>query len=148
MEMHASPVVLLVEDDPDDAELTLRALKKCNLANRIEVVRDGAAALDYIFAQGAFANRSQEDKPALVLLDLHLPKVGGLEVLQRIRSDDRSRDMIVVILTSSDSDEDIVEGYRLFANSYIQKPVDFKAFVATVEQVGLYWLVLNKALPA
>ncbi|MBF0383662.1 MAG: response regulator, partial [Magnetococcales bacterium] len=138
------PIILLVEDDPDDAELTLHALKKSNLKNQVVWVKDGVSALDYIFLEGEFSNLTAESRPALVLLDLQLPKIDGLEVLGRIRKDERSRNLLVVILTSSDDDEDIIKSYDLFANSYIQKPVDFQSFVSTVQHLGMYWMVLNK----
>lgn len=142
-----TPVILLVEDDPDDVELTLHALKKSNLSNRIVVVRDGVSALDYLFSRGRFKTLSDNDKPALVLLDLQLPKIGGLEVLNQIRENEQTHDLIVVILSSSDSDDDIIRSYQLLANSYIQKPVEFESFVSTITQVGMYWMVLNKPLP-
>ena len=145
--MNEAPVILLVEDDPDDAELTLHALNKCNLVNPIVVVRDGASALDYLFSKRGCNGLTHTERPALVLLDLQLPKVGGLEVLERIRADKRTHDLVVVVLTSSDNDEDILASYRLTANSYIQKPVNYDAFISAVKQVGLYWMLLNKPLP-
>jgi two-component system response regulator len=138
------PVVLLVEDNPDDEALTLRAFKKSNLRNRVVVARDGVEALDYLFATGAFAGRDADDAPQLILLDLKLPKVDGLEVLARLRSDERTRTLPVVVLTSSKEQEDLVASYSLGANSYIRKPVDFVQFVQAVQQLGLYWLVLNQ----
>lgn len=140
-----SGVIVLVEDNPRDEELTLRALRKNNIANQIVILRDGADALDYLLARGAYAARSAEDIPQVVLLDLKLPKVDGLEVLKEIRSDERTKRVPVVILTSSVEEEDLIRGYDLGANSYIQKPVDFKAFVDAVGQLGMYWLVINQA---
>ncbi|MFQ5923638.1 MAG: response regulator [Anaerolineales bacterium] len=135
--------ILLVEDNPDDVELTLHALRKNNLSNKIEVVRDGAEALEFVFATGAYSERRSEDGPKVVLLDLKLPKVDGLEVLKRIKSDPRTKAFPVVVLTSSREERDIVESYELGVNSYIQKPVDFKQFSEAVRQLGLYWLLLN-----
>jgi DNA-binding response OmpR family regulator len=137
-------IILLVEDNPDDEELTLRALKKNNISNEVVVVRDGVAALDYLFGgPGVDAGVL----PQLVLLDIKLPKVDGLEVLRRIRRDDRTKLLPIVILTSSKEERDIIEGYELGANSYVRKPVDFNAFSEGVRQLGLYWLVLNEAPP-
>lgn len=140
-------VILLVEDSSTDEELTLRALRKHNIANRVVVTRDGAAALDYLFRQGDHAARDPEEVPQIILLDLNLPKVGGLEVLRRIRADERTRRLPVVILTSSKEDEDLLHGYDLGANSYIVKPVDFTQFADAVKQLGMYWLVLNQGAP-
>lgn len=140
-------IILLVEDNPDDEELAMRALKKNNICNEICVVRDGAAALDYLFGTGQFAGRDISDRPEVILLDLKLPKVGGLEVLQRLRSDERTRLLPVVILTSSKEEQDLISGYSLGANSYVRKPVDFDQFVEAVRQLGLYWLVINEAPP-
>lgn len=140
-------VILLVEDNSSDEELTLRALKKSNIQNTVEVVRDGAAALDYLFARGPYATRDVEDTPQVVLLDLNLPKVSGLEVLRAVRADPRTRLLPVVILTSSKQDQDLVDGYHLGANSYIVKPVDFVQFADAIRQLGLYWLVLNQKAP-
>ena len=136
--------ILLVEDNPNDVELTLRALKKHNLANKVHVVKDGAEALEYIFANGSYAHRKIEDHPKLILLDLKLPKVDGLEVLRRIKSDERTKVIPVVVLTSSKEERDLTESYRLGVNSYITKPVDFDKFVESVSELGLYWLLLNE----
>ena len=136
--------ILLVEDNPDDEELTRRALEKNNIANAVKVVRDGAEALDYMFCRGAYAARDPADLPTVVLLDLKLPKIDGLEVLTRLRANDRTKLVPVVILTSSKEEQDLIRGYRLGANSYIRKPVDFDQFVDAVRQLGLYWLVLNE----
>jgi two-component system response regulator len=135
--------ILLVEDNPSDVELALHALKRHHLANHIEVVRDGAEALDFIFCTGAYAQRNAQDNPRVILLDLKLPKVDGLEVLQRVKSDARTRMIPVVVLTSSREERDIVESYQLGVNSYIVKPVDFEQFTEAVRQLGLYWLLLN-----
>mgnify|MGYP000277033144 CR=1 FL=1 len=139
--------ILLVEDNPDDETLTLRALRQNNIMNKVDVVHDGAEALDYLFCEGTQQTRDPSQKPAIVMLDLKLPKVDGLEVLRRIRSDQRTRLMPVVILTSSKEEQDLINGYSLGANSYIRKPVDFKQFVSAVGQIGLYWLVLNEPPP-
>ena len=136
--------ILLVEDNPNDVELTSRALKKHNLANKVHVVKDGAEALEYIFANGSYAHRKIEDHPKLILLDLKLPKVDGLEVLRRIKSDERTKVIPVVVLTSSKEERDLTESYRLGVNSYITKPVDFDKFVESVSELGLYWLLLNE----
>lgn len=136
--------ILLVEDNPEDAELTLRALKKRNLANRLYLVEDGAQALDFIFCRGAYAERSLKTPPKVVLLDLQLPKVNGLEVLQAIKSDPATRTIPVVILTSSKQDPDIQGAYALGANSYVVKPVNFDNFSEAMGQVGYYWLLLNQ----
>jgi CheY-like chemotaxis protein len=136
--------ILLVEDDPRDLELALRALKKANLRNHVEVARDGAEALDFIFCEGAHAGRRIEDVPKVILLDLKLPKVDGLEVLQRIRGDARTKTIPVVVLTSSKEQRDVVESYRLGVNSYVVKPVSFDEFAVAVQQLGLYWLLLNE----
>jgi two-component system response regulator len=136
--------ILLVEDNSSDAELALRALKKHRLANNIVVVTDGEEALDFIFARGAFSNRSVTNGPKVILLDLKLPKVDGLEVLRAIKSDPRTQIIPVVVLTSSKQESDIVESYRLGVNSYIVKPVDFDKFVVAVRDLGMYWLLLNQ----
>jgi len=136
--------ILLVEDNPNDAELTLRALKKYHLANRVHHVKDGAEALDFLFGTGMYAGRSAAAGPRVVMLDLKLPKVDGREVLRRIKADERTKDTPVVILTSSREESDLVEGYRLGVNSYVQKPVEFDKFVEAVAQLGMYWMVLNQ----
>jgi two-component system, response regulator len=140
-------VILLVEDNADDEELTLRALQKSNILNPVTVARDGVEALDYVFCRGAHASRDIRDQPQVILLDLKLPKLDGLEVLKAVRSDPRTKRIPIVILTSSAEEQDIVSGYELGANSYIRKPVDFTQFVEAVRQLGLYWLVLNQANP-
>lgn len=137
-------VILLVEDNKSDEELALRALKKANVSNKIVVVRDGAAALDYLFARGTYEGRDTREVPQVVLLDLNLPKMGGLEVLREIRADERTRLCPVVVLTSSKEDRDLEGAYELGCNSYIVKPVDFTQFAEAVRQLGLYWLVLNQ----
>ena len=142
-----SKTILLVEDNPDDEALTLRALKRNNILNEVVVARDGAEALDYLFARGIYSDRDPGISPEVVLLDLKLPKVDGLEVLRRIREDERTRRLAVVILTSSNEERDIIAGYELGANSYIRKPVDFNQFMEAVRQLGIYWLVLNVSAP-
>jgi two-component system response regulator len=137
--------ILLVEDNKDDLELTLHALRKENLANSIQVVRDGEEALEFLFCSGAYANRSFDHPPRLILLDLKLPKVDGMEVLKRLKGDPRTRTIPVVILTSSKEERDLVNGYGLGVNTYIQKPMDFDQFRETVKSVGLYWLLVNQA---
>jgi CheY-like chemotaxis protein len=139
--------ILLVEDNANDEYLTLRALKKYNVANDVVVAHDGVEALDYLFATGAHAGRDTRELPLVVLLDLKLPKVDGLEVLRRVRSDERTRLLPVVILTSSNEERDVINGYKLGTNSYVQKPVDFTAFMDAVGQLGLYWLMLNQPVP-
>lgn len=142
--MNKNNVILLVEDHPDDEELTRLAFKECRFANELVVARDGQEALDYLFATGKYAGRDVCNQPQVLLLDLKLPKVDGLEVLQRIRADERTKFLPVVILTSSKQEQDVVAGYSLGTNSYIQKPVDFNQFIEAVRQLGMYWLVLNE----
>jgi two-component system response regulator len=136
--------ILLVEDNPDDIELTMRALRKNNIANNVVVAHDGVQALDYLFCQGAYSDRNIKDEPRLILLDLKLPKLDGLQVLERLRADERTKLIPVVILTSSKEEQDLVSGYRSGANSYVRKPVDFNKFVEAVRQIGLYWLLINE----
>jgi two-component system, response regulator len=141
-------VILLVEDNPDDELLTLRALRKNDVTGEVVVARDGVEALDYLFGTGAHAGRDTNVMPQLILLDLNLPKIDGLEVLRRLRADERTRLLPVVILTSSREQKDMLEGYGLGANSYVRKPVNFEQFVRAVEQLKLYWLILNEAPPS
>ncbi|MFI5253003.1 MAG: response regulator [Bacteroidota bacterium] len=136
--------ILVIEDNPYDSELTLRALKKNNLSNNVIVLSDGAQALDFLFAEGAYSNRSVERTPKLILLDLKLPKINGLEVLKRIKSDPRTQSTPVVVLSSSQEDRDIVESYKLGVNSYITKPVEFEKFFKAVSELGLYWVLYNQ----
>jgi two-component system response regulator len=136
--------ILLVEDNPTDIELTLRALKKRNLANKVHVVKDGAEALEFIFGTGTYAERDINHIPKVILLDLKLPKVDGLEVLRKVKSDERTKVIPVVVLTSSKEERDMVESYKLGANSYITKPVDFDKFAQTVSEMGFYWLLVNQ----
>jgi len=140
-------IILLVEDNPDDEALTLRALKKNNILNEVVVARDGAEALDYLFGVGKYSGRDPNVLPTVILLDLKLPIVDGLEVLQRLRADERTKLLPVVILTSSKEEQDMLNGYKLGANSYVRKPVDFTQFMDAARQLGLYWLVLNEAPP-
>ncbi len=140
-------VILLVEDNRDDEELTLRALAKSQITNKVIVVRDGVEALDWMFRRGQHATRPENEVPQVVLLDLKLPKIDGLEVLQELRKNDATKLTPVVILTSSIEEQDLIRGYGLGANSYIRKPVDFTQFVDSVRQLGLYWLVLNEPVP-
>ena len=140
--------ILLVEDNPADVELTMHALRHNNLANRIHVARDGEEALNFLFCRGPHSKRSFDNPPRMVLLDLKLPKVDGLEVLRQLKGDSRTKAIPVVILTSSKEDRDMVSGYRFGVNSYIQKPVDFTAFRETIKQLGLYWMVVNQPPPA
>jgi len=142
-ESHAVEL-LLVEDNPQDLELTLRALRKASLANHVQIARDGAEALDFIFCEGPYATRSIRDRPRIVLLDLKLPKIDGLEVLRRIKGDPRTRMIPVVVLTSSKEQCDVVESYHLGVNSYIVKPVNFEGFASAVRDLGFYWLLLNQ----
>lgn len=140
--------ILLVEDNPDDELLAIRALKKNNIINEVVVARDGAEALDYLFGTGAYDGRDTSVMPQVILLDLKLPKISGLEVLKRLRNDDRTKLLPVVVLTSSKEDRDLNESYRLGANSYIRKPVDFAQFSEAIKQLGLYWLIFNEPPPA
>lgn len=140
-------IIMLVEDNPDDEDLTLRALKKANILNEVVVARDGVEALDYLFATGQYEGRDLSVMPLLILLDLRMPKIDGLEVLNRIRGDERTKPLNVVILTSSKEEADIVRSYNLNVNSYIRKPVNFDQFTEAIKQVGLYWLVLNVPPP-
>lgn len=142
------PPILLVEDNPDDEALTTRALKKANLRNAIVVARDGVEALDYLFGTGAHAGRDANALPQVVLLDIKLPKIDGLEVLRRLRADERTALLPVVILTSSSEEQDMIDGYRLGANSYVRKPVDFGHFADAVRQLGLYWVLVNELPPS
>jgi len=141
-------IVLLVEDNPDDVDLTLRSFKKSGFDNELVIARDGVEALDYIYGAGAHQGRDVEAFPVLILLDLKLPKVNGIEVLRRLKSDARTQSIPVVVLTSSNEDRDKMEAYKLCANSYIRKPVDFTAFTDALRQLGVYWLALNEAPPA
>ena len=145
--MSATKCILLVEDNPDDEALTLRAFRKNGLANAIAVARDGQEALDYLFATGPHAGRDATELPAVILLDLKLPKVDGLEVLRRLRSEPRTRTLPVVIVTSSKEESDLAAGYALGCNSYVRKPVDFVAFAEAARQLGMYWLLLNEQPP-
>jgi two-component system response regulator len=147
METTPRQVILLVEDNPDDVELTLRALRKNNINNEVVVASDGVEALDYLYGTGKYAGRNVEELPEVVLLDLKLPRVDGLEVLRRVRSTELTQLLPVVILTSSSEERDLIEGYRLGANSYVRKPVDFGEFLEATKQLGLYWLVLNRRPP-
>jgi two-component system response regulator len=140
-------LILLVEDNPDDEELTLRALRQAKVANDIAVARDGAEALEFVFAEGRHAGRDAARLPAVILLDLKLPKLSGLDVLQRLRADERTRLIPVVVLTSSSEDEDMLKSYRSGANSYVRKPVEFSAFVGAVSQLGVYWMLINQPPP-
>jgi len=136
--------ILLVEDNPHDAEMTIRALKKSNLANRLIHVKDGAEALDFIFSKGAFSDRRMEDKPRVILLDIKMPKVDGIEVLRQIKSNDNTKTIPVVIMTSSKEEQDIITSYNLGVNSYVVKPVDFEGFAKAVSELGFYWLITNQ----
>lgn len=147
MEIAKDKIILLVEDNSDDVALTLRAFRKSNLKNEIVVAEDGADALDYLLGEGKYAGRDTTIAPTLILLDLKLPKIPGLEVLRRIRADERTKLLPVVILTSSVEEQDLITSYKLGANSYLRKPVDFNKFIEAVQQLGLYWLVLNESPP-
>jgi len=144
--MHGK-IIMLVEDNPDDEALTLRALKKNNVLNEVIIARDGVEALDYLFCTGPFANRKDEGLPQVVMLDLKLPKIDGLEVLRRLRADPRTHRLPIVMLTSSGEESDILRSYDLGVNSYIRKPVDFVKFVEAIQQLHLYWMVLNETAP-
>jgi len=137
--------ILLVEDNPDDVELTLRAFRKNNIANEVVIARDGVEALDYLFGSGAYTDRDTTDMPRIILLDLKMPKLDGLQVLEHLRADERTKLTPVVILTSSKEEQDLISGYKSGANSYVRKPVDFNKFVEAVHQIGLYWLLINEA---
>jgi two-component system response regulator len=143
----ADKLILLVEDNPDDEKLTLRALKKSSIAYEVAVTRDGVEALDYLFGTGDHSERNAAPLPTLVLLDLKLPKLDGMEVLRRLRADERTKRLPIVVLTSSKEEQDLIASYELGANSYIRKPVDFNQFTEAVRQLGLYWLVLNETSP-
>lgn len=140
----AEKAILLVEDNPDDEALTLRALRKNNIGNRVVVAHDGVEALDYLFGTGAYSGRDVSDLPQVVLLDLKLPRIDGLEVLKRVRADERTQVLPVVVLTSSREEQDVINGYRFGCNSYVRKPVNFDEFVEAARQLGLYWLLLNE----
>ena len=146
--MKSDKYILLVEDNPDDVALTLRAMEKNNIRNEIVVVGDGPEALDFLFATGSHAGRDQQHLPEFIMLDLKLPKINGLEVLKRIRADEHTALLPVVIFTSSKEEKDLLDGYSLGANSYIHKPVEFEEFAEVVRQLGLYWLILNEPPPA
>jgi two-component system response regulator len=146
--MNRTHVILLVEDNSDDVEITLRAFRKSNVLSEIVVVRDGVEALDYMFAAGTYAGRNTNPQPDVILLDLKLPKVGGLEVLRRLRGEERTRRVPVVVLTSSNEEKDIQSSYDLGANSFVRKPVDFTQFMEVARQLGQYWLVINESPPS
>jgi two-component system response regulator len=148
MDKNREKMILLIEDNPHDEELTLRALARCGINNQVIVCRDGADALNFVFGRDKYEGRNPTEFPAITLLDLKLPKVDGLTVLQRIRADDRTRLMPVAILTSSNMEEDLIRGYELGANSYVRKPVKFELFIEAIHQLGIYWLLLNESPPA
>jgi two-component system, response regulator len=139
--------ILLVDDSPEDAELTIRALRRYKIANEIQIAEDGAEALDFLFCRGAFEGRSPCHRPKLVLLDLKLPKISGMEVLRAIRADERTKAIPVVVLTSSKEERDVIDGYKLGVNAYAQKPVDFEKFSETVRQIGMFWMLVNQPPP-
>jgi two-component system response regulator len=143
--MIPNETILLVEDNPDDVELTMRAFRKNNIANNVVVARDGVEALDYLFGRGAYVSRNTADTPRLILLDLKMPKMDGLHVLEHLRADERTRFTPVVILTSSKEEQDLVNSYKSGANSYVRKPVDFNEFLEAVHNIGLYWLLINES---
>lgn len=140
----AEKVILLVEDNPDDEELTILALKQSKILNKVVVAHDGVEALDYLFSTGKFADRREAEDPQIVLLDLKLPRLGGMDVLRRMRSDPRTKYIPVVVLTSSSEDEDVLSSYQFGANSYVRKPIEFHRFAEAVKQLGMYWLLLNQ----
>jgi two-component system, response regulator len=144
MESFEQVEILLAEDNPKDAEMTQRALRKHNLGNKVHWVKDGAEALDYLFCRGAYAERDAARPPKLVLLDIKMPKIDGIEVLKQIKSDPKSRSIPVVVMTSSNEERDVVESYQLGTNSYIVKPIEFEAFLETVAKIGLYWVLTNR----
>jgi two-component system response regulator len=139
--------IMLAEDNPDDEMLTLRALKQNNIANDVVIARDGVEVLDYLFCRGPHSERNPAEMPAMLLLDLKMPRMGGLEVLEHLRNDPRTELLPIIILTSSKEEQDLIQGYKLHANSYIRKPVDFAQFIDAVKQIGMYWLVLNEPPP-
>ncbi len=147
MAIEMDETILLVEDNPDDIELTMRAFRKNNIANNLMVARDGVEALDYLFCRGAFCDRNMKDTPRLILLDLKLPKMDGLQVLEALRAEDSTKLVPVVILTSSREEQDLITGYKFGANSYVRKPINFNEFVDAVRNIGLYWLLINEPPP-
>lgn len=147
MAIEMDETILLVEDNPDDIELTMRAFRKNNIANNLMVARDGVEALDYLFCRGAFSDRNIDDIPRLILLDLKLPKMDGLQVLEALRAEDSTKLVPIVILTSSREEQDLISGYKFGANSYVRKPINFNEFVDAVRNIGLYWLLINEPPP-